>query len=67
MGARPLSVQPDLAVRNNPRAHIGETGPGRAGRSLSEQLRVIFVAQPLRLHPTLRRSVEVSAEAGQAA
>jgi len=42
----PCLCSPIHAVRNNPRAHFGESGPGRAGRSLSEQSRVIFVAQP---------------------
>src|SRR5262245_59151713 len=37
------------AVRNNPRVLSDESGPGRAGRSLSEQRRVIFVEQPRRV------------------
>src|SRR6476469_105310 len=55
----PCLRSPVRAVRNNPRAHCGESGPGRAAAQLSEQLRVILVAQPLRLYPTLRHSAEV--------
>src|SRR6476620_4761684 len=39
----------DSAVCNNPRVLSDEGGPGRAGRSLSEQSRVIFVEQPRRV------------------